>query len=270
MNVCMNASTPTFSRPRRSSFYRQRGGFDGQRGGFDRQRGGFDGQRGGFAVGLVIGLLIGLGLALGVALYVTKVPIPFLNKVPQRTAVQDAAEAEKNRNWDPNSPLYGKNPARPSAAASNVLAPPPGALPQTGKPPPVAVGVPPTGPVTAPTAAPAPVARASAPASARDPAAILADRPATKPPSSGGAGTDPDPFRYFVQAGAYSRTEDADQQRANLGMLGLEGRITEREQSGRTVYRVRVGPFENKADADAAKGKVAAAGVEAQLVRVQR
>ena len=252
----MNALNLNFSRPRRS-------GFDRQRGGFDRQRGGFDRQRGGFAVGLVIGLLIGLGLALGVALYVTKVPIPFVNKVPQRTAVQDAAEAEKNRNWDPNSPLYGKNPARPSVAASGVLAAPPAALPQTGSRP----LPPPT--VVSPAAAPAPVARASAPPGARDPAAILADRPATKPPA-GGAGADPDPFRYFVQAGAYSRTEDADQQRANLGMLGLEGRITEREQSGRTVYRVRVGPFENKADADAAKGKVAAAGVEAQLVRVQR
>ena len=240
----MNALNPIFTRPRRS--------------GFDGQRGGFDGQRGGFAVGLVIGLLIGLGLALGVALYVTKVPIPFLNKVPQRTAVQDAAEAEKNRNWDPNSPLYGKNPARPSMSSSGVLAAPAGALP----PQPPAV-------VTAPSVVTAPAARASVPSSGRDPAAILADRPVSKPPA-GGAGTDADPFRYFVQAGAYSRTEDADQQKANLAMLGLEGRITEREQSGRTVYRVRVGPFENKADADAAKERVGAAGVEAQLVRVQR
>ena len=39
-------------------------------------------QRGGFAVGLIIGLLIGLAMALGVALYVTKVPVPFVNKVP--------------------------------------------------------------------------------------------------------------------------------------------------------------------------------------------
>jgi len=69
-------------------------------------------QRGGFAVGLIIGLLIGLALALGVALYVTKVPVPFINKVPQRTTEQDAAETAKNKNWDPNSPLYGKNPAR--------------------------------------------------------------------------------------------------------------------------------------------------------------
>ena len=53
-------------------------------------------QRGGFLIGLVVGLLVGLALALGVALYVTKVPIPFVNKVPQRTAEQDAAEAERS------------------------------------------------------------------------------------------------------------------------------------------------------------------------------
>ena len=70
-----------------------------------RRRGAAAGQRGGFAVGLIIGLLIGLALALGVALYVTKVPVPFVNKVPQRTAGQDAAEAEKNKNWDPNLSL---------------------------------------------------------------------------------------------------------------------------------------------------------------------
>ena len=69
-------------------------------------------------MGLIVGLLAGLALALSVALYVTKVPMPFLNKVPQRTAEQDAAELEKNRNWDPNSPLYGKNPVRPGNGAN--------------------------------------------------------------------------------------------------------------------------------------------------------
>ena len=52
--------------------------------------------------------------------------------------------------------------------------------------------------------------------------------------------------------------------------MGLEGGITERDQAGRTVYRVRVGPFEQKTEADTAKEKLLAAGVEAQLVRVQR
>ncbi|HEY2187966.1 MAG TPA: hypothetical protein VGH48_05325, partial [Caldimonas sp.] len=56
-------------------------------------------QRGGFLIGFVIGVLIGLAAALGVALYVTKAPIPFVNKVPARSPTQDAAEAERNRNW---------------------------------------------------------------------------------------------------------------------------------------------------------------------------
>ncbi len=232
-------------------------------------------QRGGFAVGLIIGLLIGLALALGVALYVTKVPIPFVNKVPQRTAGQDAAEAEKNKNWDPNSPLYGKNPARPSASASGVVAPATPAatvaLPaQSATPAPNAARVPPVAPST----------RASAPAttttSSRDATAIPVDRPApaaTKSAASSAglaAGSSADPFNYFVQAGAYARTEDADQQKARLAMMGMEGRVTEREQSGHSVYRVRLGPFEKKADADAAKEKLGEAGIEAQLVRVQR
>lgn len=210
-------------------------------------------QRGGFAVGLIIGLLIGLALALGVALYVTKVPIPFVNKVPQRTADQDAAEIEKNKNWDPNSPLYGKNPARPNSAASGTVAPPSSGTPQAALPAPAVTGTP-------------PAPRAPGSQSTRDPAAILADTPAPAPKLAAAA----DPFVYFVQAGAYGRTEDAEQQRAKLAMLGLEGKLTEREQAGRTVYRVRIGPFDRKDDAEAAKARLGDAGVEAALVRVQR
>ena len=70
-------------------------------------------QRGNTLMGLVIGLVIGLGAALAVAVYVTKVPVPFVNKTQTRTPEQDAAETKKNQNWDPNAPLYGKNPAKP-------------------------------------------------------------------------------------------------------------------------------------------------------------
>lgn len=199
-------------------------------------------QRGGFAMGLIVGLLIGLALALAVALYVTKVPVPFVNKVPQRTAEQDAAEQEKNRNWDPNAGLSHKPGAKPPAAASA-----------------------PTAASPAPAAAP-PVAAAPAASAARDPAAILAAREtaAVKPTPAA------DPFNYFVQAGAFAKPEDAEQQRARLAMMGYEAKVTEREQSGRTVYRVRIGPFPAKDVADGAKDKLAAAGVESALVRVQK
>ena len=54
-------------------------------------------QRGGTLLGLIIGALIGLGGALAVAVYVTKVPVPFLNKIQLRSAETDAAEAKKTR-----------------------------------------------------------------------------------------------------------------------------------------------------------------------------
>ncbi|MFN5811184.1 MAG: sporulation protein, partial [Burkholderiales bacterium] len=68
-------------------------------------------QRGNTLVGFILGLVVGLLIALVVAVYVTKVPIPFMNKGLTRNAEQDAAEEKKNKDWDPNAPLYGKNPA---------------------------------------------------------------------------------------------------------------------------------------------------------------
>lgn len=213
-------------------------------------------QRGGFFLGMIVGLLIGLGLALGVALYISRVPAPFLNKVPQRSAEQDAAEIEKNKNWDPNSGLYGKNPARPSNSSSGVVAP--------AQPDPV----PPTA-TTEPTAGTLPKDR-------RDPAAILADRPtdtSNKIENSTTASTKPAAealVAYFVQAGAYGRPEDAEQQRGKLAMLGLTAKVSEREQLGRTVFRVRLGPFDNKEDAMQAKDKLEGAGMESALIQVNR
>jgi cell division protein FtsN len=206
-------------------------------------------QRGGFVLGIVVGLLVGLALALGVALYITKAPIPFVNKVPPRTAEQDSAEAERNKNWDPNAPLAGKAGQRPpaGAAASGVAA--------------------------LPASAPAAAARpASAPG--KDPAAILAGAPvpgAAVPPSPALSGKPAlDPFVYFVQAGAYGRAEDADQQRARLAMLGQNAKVTEREQAGRVVYRVRVGPFPTREEADSLLQRLQEQQIESQIVRVEK
>jgi cell division protein FtsN len=217
-------------------------------------------ERGGFALGLIAGLLIGLALALGVALYITKAPVPFVNKVPPRTAAQDSAEAERNRNWDPNAPLANKTPAKPVADAG--AAPVPAAVPVL---PPPAASVPQAAPAAAPQAAnkPAP----------RDPAAILAGGatpPGTvsEPPKSTAPALEA--FVYFVQAGAYTRSEDAEQQRARLALMGQNAKITEREQAGRTVYRVRVGPFPSRDPADALQGKLQEQSIESQIVRVER
>ncbi len=213
-------------------------------------------QRGGFLIGLVVGLLIGLALALGVALYVTKAPNPFVNKVPARAAGQDAAEAERNRNWDPNGSLAGRNPA-PTASALDPAAQ---AVVRPTLTPPTVID-----PVLPAASAPKPLRQAESAASAATVASVAPGRTASSAPAGATS-----PFSYFVQAGAYSRSEDAEQQRAKLAMMGVESRLTEREQGGRMVYRVRVGPFDRRDEAESTKERLGESGVESALVAVQK
>ncbi|HIV69805.1 MAG TPA: SPOR domain-containing protein [Candidatus Aquabacterium excrementipullorum] len=217
-------------------------------------------QRGGFFLGMIVGLLIGLALALGVALYVTKVPLPFVDKVPQRTAEQDAAEAEHNKNWDPNSPLYGNNPAKPKPVPKPIV--------EDVATDPANAASAPASPASAKPAPAEPAKPASAPASAassvRNPAAILSG---SEPVSTNPAA---DALSFYVQAGAYGSSAEAEQQRAKLSMLGLEARISEREVNGRTMYRVRLGPFAQRELAEEVRVKLSGSGIDTALVRVQK
>jgi cell division protein FtsN len=203
-------------------------------------------QRGGTILGFIIGVVVGLAGALAVAVYVTKVPVPFMNKGQTRSADQDAEEAKKNKDWDPNAPLYGKNPVKPAGQAS---AP--------------AVQIAPAVEPAAPAKAEAkPKTAEPKPAASADPLGDLAKAKAKA--------TDAEPFVYWVQVGAFRTPEDAESQRAKLSLSGVESKISEREQSGRTVYRVRVGPFDKKEDGEKSKEKMDKAGLETALVRVQR
>ena len=216
-------------------------------------------QRGGTLLGFILGALVGLGVALAVAVYITKVPMPFMTKAPPRTGDDAAAEAKKNRDWDPNAALSGK----PTVKEANAVVDPtaaPAAPVATGAPTPSAdpVGDLAKAKTDTPAKPAAPVATAAAPA---------APSSTTAPAASATAG---DPFNYFVQAGAFRTPEDAEQQRIKLSLMGLPARVSEREQSGRIVYRVRLGPFDKKDDADKVKVRLDTGGLEATLVRVQK
>ena len=184
-------------------------------------------QGGGFVLGMVVGLLVGLALALGVALYITKAPVPFINKVPGRTAEHDRAEAERNKQWNPNAPLGSKSGPlgalpEPDPAASSA---------GVGVLPPVGSGAP---AVTAPAAAPGTAATQPA----KDPAAILAGQ-AVPPPGPAASSATPrstapplEAFVYFVQAGAYTRSDDAEQQRARLALMAWPPRSPNASRPG--------------------------------------
>jgi cell division protein FtsN len=220
-------------------------------------------QRGGTFLGFVLGLVVGLGAALVVAVYVTKMPVPFVDRAVSRNADQDAIESKKNKDWDPNAPLYGKNPARPASVAEHIE-------PPTASPAAVASKPTASKPVVDASAA-APVKPELKPAVTADP---LGDLAKARAAGAKGAVAVPDaaaePFTYFVQVGAFRAAEDAESQRAKLSLAGIETKVSEREQAGRPVHRVRMGPFDKRDDADKAKAKLETAGIEAALVRVQR
>ncbi|HSU22716.1 MAG TPA: SPOR domain-containing protein [Variovorax sp.] len=238
-------------------------------------------QRGNMAIGLIIGIVVGLGVALGIALYVTKVPVPFMNKTQRGGADQDEAEARKNRDWNPNAPLSGKAARTTPTQPASIGPLNPSTADGAGSgPTPVTVAPDARGSGTSPantsraTRAPVPAevkppsaSSANVPAASGDP---LGDLARARAGAATGAAGEADPFMYFVQAGAFRSNDDADAQRAKLSLMGVEARVTEREQAGRTVYRVRAGPFNKKDDADRLKERLDNGGLESNLVRVQR
>jgi cell division protein FtsN len=230
-------------------------------------------QRGGTLLGFILGLVIGLTVALGVAMYVTKVPMPFSNKNLSRSAEQDAVEAQKNKDWNPNSAIQAKPASPPEGAADGA---PANAVATPGSP---------TAP-TAPAVAADPLADlvknkslagTPPPAATPQPAATQpASQPSSQPtaqpaaPQAPKASNSADPFTYFVQAGAFKSAPDADAQKAKLSMMGIEAKVSEREQAGRIIYRVRSGPFDDKEQAEKIKARLDSNGMDAALVRVQK
>lgn len=199
-------------------------------------------QRGGTFLGFILGLVVGLAVALGVAMYVTKVPTPFSNKNQTRTPEQDVVESQKNKDWNPNGVLQPKASASAPAEGAVTATPAPAAVP------------------TVPTEA---ARKELKPAVNADPLGDLAK-------SKAGGADAAEPFQYVVQVGAYRSQAEADGQKAKMVLMGLDAKVSEREQAGRTVYRVRLGPFDDKGAAERVQAKLESARIENTLVRMQR
>jgi cell division protein FtsN len=217
-------------------------------------------QRGGTFLGFIMGLVLGLGLSLAVAIYVTKVPTPFSNKNQPRSSEQDSAEAQKNKDWNPNTVFQPKAPAEvpasPAATSATSSTATPTASPSASDKPADKAAA------EAPKAEPRPAVTA-------DPLGDLAKaKSGLSTPATTGNATDP--FDYVIQVGAYRTMADADTQKAKLAMMGLDAKVSEREQGGRTVYRVRLGPYADKAAAEKVRSKLESNSIDNTLVRVQR
>lgn len=191
---------------------------------------------GGTLLGLFIGLVTGLLIALGVVWYIHKSPLPFENK-----AEPAPGAAREKSTGVPAEPalLPGKPGDKPRERQKlefyDILEgkqqPTPGNAAGT-------VSVTPAAPATAAGGA------SSAPAESK---------PATL---------------FFLQAGAFQKTQDADNLKAKLALMGLDASVQEVTVADRgTMQRVRVGPFRSPEEMNRARTALAQAGIQAAVVK---
>ncbi|WFC42319.1 SPOR domain-containing protein [Pseudoxanthomonas sp. SE1] len=126
-----------------------------------------------------------------------------------------------------------------------------------------------------------PVAVAPAPVAATQPTPIDETAPArpTETPRAADAAPAPKPAatvasadtgaRYILQAGAFGASGDAEATKAKIAMLGLSARVESAQINGKTVYRVRMGPYGTASELAEAKQKLASGGLPAMAVKAQ-
>ena len=76
-----------------------------------------------------------------------------------------------------------------------------------------------------------------------------------------------DDSRYLLQAGAFGASGDAETVKAKIAMLGLNARVESAQIGGKTVYRVRMGPYGSASELAEAKSKLAGGGLPAMAVK---
>src|SRR5690606_9601435 len=87
-------------------------------------------------------------------------------------------------------------------------------------------------------------------------------------PAAAQASTDTS-ARYLLQAGSFSASGDAEALKARIALLGLGARVESAQVDGRTVYRVRMGPYGTASELADAKGRLERGGLEPLAIKVQ-
>lgn len=190
-------------------------------------------QRGSVALGMMLGVVIGLAVAVAVAVFVTRAPLPFVNKVVR----------SGDRIVEPRTPADAPDPNRPAASrqrASDAPAAPARSGPE------------------------APAASAPAPSATPDRAASV---PPGVAPAGEAAESGAERTLYVLQAGAFRLADDADNMKAKLALIGLEARVQPAEVNGQRVFRVRIGPYVNLDDLNRARARLEENGIESAVVR---
>ena len=75
---------------------------------------------------------------------------------------------------------------------------------------------------------------------------------------------------FFVQTGAFASQSEADAQKASLAMQGMQSQISEGLIDGKSVWRVRIGPFANVDDSGIVRSKLTGMGIKPAVIKVNK
>ncbi len=215
--------------------------------------------------GILIGLLIGVGVSAGVAVWIARMPSPFQNR-----ALDGAASSDAGRGGSSGTSTRGMAGEAGSTGAAALGATAPvaaGGAAGVGGGTAGGAGGSVTGGGSAPGVSAAGEAgggvasravgadratslqasgRESGGSSAGSAAATSADAPAasSETPARALSG-----MTTWLQVGAFGSVEDADKQVETVAMLtGVRAVVLPQQQGEKTIYRVRLGPYRQRAD----------------------
>lgn len=222
--------------------------------------------QGGTLIGFMMGLVLGLGVAVIVAIFVTRAPVPFMNKTNK--AAERVLEGRSATDLpDPNKTMYGKQ-KQASAPSSAGPAPAPTASADSAN-----SGI---TPAPAPSVEPSSNSVLGGILSKENPPPVVVAPPITAPTTPG---KDPindaikesieDRTTYQLQAGAFRQQEDAESMKGKLSLLGYESRILTAKVNDETLYRVRVGPYKQLDDMNKARGRMAENKIDVTVIRIK-
>lgn len=212
-----------------------------------------------------------IGAAVLVALGVWLIPW-LLDGRPERLGLDSSSSAL--RLPAPDGPL----PVRSATLALETAkrdAPGAGALPAETHAEPATLALAPAG-TAAPSEAPpkpasaserAPSKPVSEPSSAERVAAAAAPKP-TEPHAAAHAATARTDARgdWAVQLGVFSAEDNARRLAQKANVYGYKPQVASYKFNGRALYRVRLGPYASRAEADATASALSAHGVTAQVM----
>lgn len=207
-------------------------------------------QLGGTLLGFIIGLVVGLAIAVVVALMITKSSTPFTNKL----GISKNPDAPTVQLTDPNKPLYG-------SAAKETLA---------AKPLPASAAAAPAVTTSADTAAGTSAVKSEQAKSEAKPDAKSAATAAKALDNLIAKSEADDKVAYFLQVGAFHDVSDAENTRAKLALIGIESHISQKSNEADSLFRVRVGPFDQMDAMNRMRTKLTENSIDVAVVKTPK